>query len=115
MNPSNIFVVFHKELIDTLRDRRTLISTIVVPIVLFPLLTIGFGMVAARLIEKARQETSAIMVLGEEHAPKLAARLRETEGLRVVPTSDDYVQQINDKKLRAAVAPDSFLATKTLV
>ena len=103
MKLRNIGVVYHKELIDTLRDRRTLISSIVVPILLFPILIIGMGTIAAKLVQRASQEASAIMLLGEEHAPGLAAKIRETEGLRVVSEADDYVQRINDKKLRAAV------------
>ena len=109
MKIGNILVVYRKELIDTLRDRRTLISAIVVPIVLLPLLTVGLGSIAARLVEKVRQEASTIMLLGERNAPALAARLRQAEGLRVVPTAEDYVRQINDKELRAAVEfPESF-------
>jgi len=33
--------IYYKELIDILRDRRTLIAMIVVPIVLYPLLMLG--------------------------------------------------------------------------
>ena len=36
-----MFTVFRKELIDILRDRRTLVAMIVVPIVLYPLLMLG--------------------------------------------------------------------------
>jgi len=43
----NIGIVYRKELIDSLRDRRTVISMIVVPLVLMPLLTIGLGVVLA--------------------------------------------------------------------
>ena len=38
MNLTRIITVFRKELADVLRDRRTLIATIVVPVVLYPLL-----------------------------------------------------------------------------
>jgi sodium transport system permease protein len=43
------------------------------------------------------------MLLGAEHAPTLAEKLRQTEGLRMVPPAPDYKQQINDKKLRLAI------------
>ena len=35
------FVVFKKEFLDTIRDRRTLVAMVLVPLVLFPLLMIG--------------------------------------------------------------------------
>ena len=108
MKLRTIGVVYRKELLDTLRDRRTLFSAIIVPILLFPIMTLGFGSIASRLIEQARQEAASVMLLGEEHAPSLAALLRETDGLGVVEASDDYVERINDKELRAAVefSPD---------
>lgn len=103
MKLSNIWIVYHKELIDMLRDRRTIIAMVVFPLVIFPVMTLGFGGLAESSVKKARQQTSRIMLLGEEHAPELAARLRQTEGIEVVPLAADYAQQISDKKLRAAV------------
>jgi len=103
MKFSQVVIVYRKELLDTLRDRRTLISMIVVPLLLFPVLTIGFGALAAKLVQKARQEASAIMILGAEHAPTLAATIRKQDGFEVVPAAEDYVARINDKKLRVAV------------
>lgn len=95
--------VFRKELRDQLRDRRTLISMVVIPIVIFPLLTIGLGALIGKLLEKARQEKATVMLLGAEHAPALAERVRGTEGIRVVPAESDYKEQISEKKIRAAV------------
>src|SRR5512134_2354701 len=103
MNLRNISVVYRKELIDQLRDRRTVISMIVIPILLMPLLSIGFVTLAAKLFQKAQQEGYTVMLLGAEHAPALAEKIRATEGIRVVPVAPDYVQQINDKKLRLAI------------
>lgn len=97
-------IVYRKELTDQLRDRRTLLSMIVVPIVLFPLITIGFGALAARLVQRAQQEGSTVMILGAENAPALANKIRAAEGFQLVPATPDYVARINDKKLRAAVA-----------
>ncbi len=103
MKFSQVVIVYRKELLDTLRDRRTLISMIVVPLLLFPVLTIGFGTLAAKLIQKARQEASTIMIFGAEHAPTLAATIRKQESFEVVAPAEDYVARINDKKLRVAV------------
>jgi len=43
------------------------------------------------------------MLKGEEFAPALAQALRAEAKLQVVPYAADYVQQINDKKLRGVV------------
>lgn len=115
MNWRNIMVVFRKELKDSLRDRRTLFATIVLPIVMFPLMTLGFGTLAMQSVKKMQKEAqtqgSTIMILGATNAPVISATLSNSPGLKVVPFADDYVQRINDKKLRAAVEfPPGFEA-----
>ena len=41
MTRSPFLAVFRKELTDTLRDRRTLVAMVLVPMLLFPVLTIA--------------------------------------------------------------------------
>lgn len=77
-----IAVVFKKELIDTLRDRRTLVAMVLVPLVLFPLLIVGGTWLVSSQIEEASQETLQVAVLGEENQNP-AVSLREQLG--VVP------------------------------
>jgi sodium transport system permease protein len=99
----NIGVVYRKELIDSLRDRRTVISMIAVPILLMPLLTIGLGVLAAAVMGRALQEVPAVMILGGEDSPRIVGALRALPDVRIVPTQADYAQEISDKKIRAAV------------
>ena len=103
MRLRNVGIVYRKELIDQLRDRRTVISMVVIPILLFPLLTIGFAALAMRLVQRAQQEGHTVMVLGAEHAPALTDAIRKAEGVRLVAPAADYARQITDKKLRVAV------------
>jgi sodium transport system permease protein len=103
MKLANIRVVFRKELTDILRDRRTIISSIVLPLLMFPLMILGISTIATMVIRKATRESPRIMLKGEEDAPELAKRLRGHKELEVVAYAGDYVQQINDKKLRAMV------------
>ncbi len=112
MSLRNIGIVYRKELTDSLRDRRTLISMIVVPLLLFPVLTVGFGAMAAKLVGKAREEVPKIMVLGGEDSPEVLAQLRKLDTVQIVPPSADYVDQISNKKIRAAVdVPAAFQAS----
>ena len=103
MNLDRVGIVYRKELVDALRDRRTIISTIVLPILMFPVLTIGFGFLAARSMQKVEREGSTIMLLGETNAPGLCEKLRAADGIRVVPPSAAYAALISDKKLRCAL------------
>ena len=109
MNLCNVSVVYRKELKDSLRDRRTVISMIVVPIFLMPVLTIFVGVVSARLIGRAMLQVPSVMVIGGENSPQILAALRALPEVQVVPAASDYAQQIVDKKIRAAVElPSDF-------
>ena len=43
MSLRNVGIVYRKELTEALRDRRTLVSSILIPLFLFPILTFGIG------------------------------------------------------------------------
>lgn len=103
MNWRMAFIVFRKELIDSLRDRRTIISMIVVPVLAMPLLMFGMGFVAGKQVQKIRSEVPEVMVLGGEHAPEVLAFLQKSERIKVIPPAADYTNLISDKKVRAAV------------
>ena len=103
MSWRNIGTVSRKELTDSLRDRRTVISMIVVPIVLMPLLTIGLGVLSVALFGRAMQESPAVMVLGGEDSPRILAALRARNDLRIVAGQPDYAEEILDRRIRAAV------------
>jgi sodium transport system permease protein len=103
MNWNNIVTIYVKELRDSLRDRRTLISVILIPTLLMPLMTFGFGKVAVSVIGKAREEIPTVAILGGEDSPGVVAKLKESKAIRVVAATDDFKQRVADKKIRAAV------------
>jgi sodium transport system permease protein len=99
----NVGIVYRKELIDSLRDRRTLVSMIAVPLLIMPLLLIGFGAVSVALVGRAMKEIPEVMILGGEDSPRVMAELRALKDVRIVPGQPDYVDEISDKQIRAAV------------
>jgi sodium transport system permease protein len=103
MNWRNIVVVYLKELRDSLRDRRTLISMIVVPTLMIPGIMLVAGVVSYKVVNKAREEVPTVMVLGGNDSPAVRAALAANQKIRLVPTTTDWKQRITDKKLRAAV------------
>ena len=103
MNLRNIGIVYRKELTDSLRDRRTLISTIVVPILLIPVMTVGLGGLVSSVVRKAQRDVPPVMILGGENSPRTLAELQHLPAMRVVPAAPDYARQISDKHIRAAV------------
>lgn len=108
----NVGIVYRKELTDSLRDRRTLISTLLVPLLLFPVLSVGFGALAVTLVKKAEEETPRVMVLGGTDAPGVLEALRTSKKIEMVPATPDWKDKIINKEIRAAIAiPDGFEAS----
>jgi sodium transport system permease protein len=103
VNLRPISVVYFKELRDLLRDRRTIISMIVIPMVVLPGLFIAVSTIATKAAGQARQEASKVMVLGGEDSPETMAALRKLKSIQFVPAAPDYTNQISDKKIGAAV------------
>jgi sodium transport system permease protein len=109
MSLRNVGIVYRKELTEALRDRRTLISTIVVPLLMFPVLTVGFGATMVSLLNKAEKETPRVMVLGGEDSPRVLADLKKLEGFQFVDPSPDWKDRIVNKEIGVAVEiPPNF-------
>jgi len=102
MSWRTIGTVYAKELRDTLRDRRTLISMIVVPTLFMPALILGMGKVASVVVAKAKEEVPRIMVIGGADSPGVLRELRDSGKFKVEKASADWKALISDKKVRAA-------------
>jgi sodium transport system permease protein len=111
MSLRNIGIVYRKELTEALRDSRTLISSILIPLFLFPVLTVGIGYAFVEVADQASHEASKIMVLGGADSPDVVQKLKEAANLRVVKSRADYVDLISNKKIRGAIdLPPGFQA-----
>jgi len=101
--------VYLKELIDALRDRRTLMVALLSSVALGPLVLVLFSSLVAGV--ERRAEARVIVVDGIEHAPALRNFLeRQTYTVQSAPP--DYEQQLKDSKLGdpVLVVPASFAA-----
>ena len=103
MSIRNVVLVYTKEMRDVLRDRRTIIWMIIFPVVLIPLLIFGMGGLVTKIMEKSRTETVPVALIGEEHSPELARRIRAIERFSFVPAPSDLGVAIGEKHIRAAV------------
>jgi|NGEPerStandDraft_6_1074524.scaffolds.fasta_scaffold11522_3 sodium transport system permease protein len=103
MNWHNVLTVYGKELRDSLRDRRTLISMIVVPTLMIPGIMLVAGVVSYKVVKQAEAETPTVMLLGGENSPAVRTALAANKKIQLVPAAGDWRQRITDKQLRAAV------------
>lgn len=69
----NVKLIFARELRDQLRDRRTLFTVAVMPIVLYPLM----GMAMLQVAQFMREYPTKIWIVGQEHLPEAPALVAE--------------------------------------
>jgi len=103
MSLRNSLIVYRKELRDMLRDKRTIRSMVIIPVIAFPLLFWGISKVMTSVMGEAATETAPIMVNGGTNSPKVLAALRKLPGIQLLPYQDDAKQEVSDKKIRAVV------------
>lgn len=103
MNASNVFTIYRKELRDLLRDRRTILSMIVIPTLLMPVLTTIIGIISIRVVKQAQAVIPSVMVIGGGDSPRLLGELGKQVKFKTEPATADWRQRISDKLIRAAV------------
>jgi sodium transport system permease protein len=103
MNARNIWTVYAKELRDLLRDRRTILSMIVIPTLAIPAMIFGVAVIGVKVVKQASAEVPSVMLLGAEHSPRIAAALQADDKIKLVPPGDDWRDAIANKRVRAAV------------
>jgi sodium transport system permease protein len=112
MNLRNVFTVFRKEVRDMLRDKRTIRSMVIIPVVAFPLLFMIIGWAAEKFSGEAGKEASPVMIHGGQDSPKILNALGQFPAIRIEPYASDARQQVSDKTIRAVVEiPDGFDAS----
>lgn len=111
MNWHSIVTVYLKELKDSLRDRRTVISMVVIPTLLMPTIMFVFFGVMGKVIKQAQDEATSLMILGGADSPGVVAALKADPKFKVRDTTADYKTQISEKRIRLAVEiPEGFEA-----
>jgi sodium transport system permease protein len=85
---STIVTVFLKECLENLRDRRTLINSMLMGPLIGPVLIMAMmSVMLTRELDRAEQPLK-LPVAGQEHAPNLVAFLRQ-HAVQVLPAPDD--------------------------
>src|SRR6202011_4516942 len=102
MNLNAVGIVYRKEFTEWVRDRRTLISSQPVPVLIFPIMIVGIVGVSSAMVGKAKQETPKVMIIGGENSPKLLASLSKSDKIEIVPYAANWKDQISNRNIRAA-------------
>ncbi len=99
--------VWRKELLDIIRDKRTLISMIVVPILLMPVLMIGGGLIAASAMKSLEEQALLVATVFSDYSPRMEEALLDADQVNLVDFShvpiDTVRARIESNEIQAAV------------
>ncbi|WP_102125704.1 ABC transporter permease [Deinococcus planocerae] len=97
MRPEFVWRVASRDLLSTLRDRRALVGSVLIPLLLIPLFTLGLPLLLGRFVGGQAQERQRVGVVGTLPAPLRQALTRDERGpdgavtragVRLVPVTE---------------------------
>ncbi len=95
--------IYRKEMLDMIRDRRTIISMVVVPVALMPLLFLVLGKFITNIEKKATEKGNSVAVRNADKVPGLLNALAGAQLEIKMPA--DIRAALEDKSAAAAVEP----------
>lgn len=108
MSFRHVGIVWRKELLDTVRERRTLVLMIVVPLVVMPIFALGPSLLASSQESQSQQTAQDVAVIRPEAAPDLVTQIRQSEVLEIVDVADPD-RALQDGDIQAILAvPEAF-------
>jgi len=113
MNWNNVRLIYCKEILGAIRDRRTLISMIIIPLVFYPLLFLGIGYFTLIGQEKSEALPSIVAVSGGENAPQLMEILKQDEKINLVQFNENTKEEFRTGAVYLLIEiPVSFTINK---
>src|ERR1035437_1943897 len=76
-------IIIKKEFTDIVRDKRTLITMIIIPLLLFPLIFNIMGSITSHQIEKEQEKHLSVGIIGEENAVQLMKLIEARKDIKI--------------------------------
>jgi len=102
---NHIFTIFKKEMLDMLRDRRTVITMIVMPILLMPIIISLSSYIASDRIKKAQAKDIKIAISANENGVDLVKRFKRQKDVQIIEgvNKKDFEELIRNDSLDLAI------------
>jgi len=114
---NHLITIIKKEILDTLRDRRTLIVMILVPVLVFPLIFIAITRLQTSVMEREQERMVRIGWVSEGENERLASYLEAQDRMELITVEDaGELEQLirSDSILYGLVVPQDFEASLDL-
>lgn len=88
MKFNHIIIVLKKELVDMFRDKKTIISSILIPILLFPIMYGFIGFSQKKITNDAEKKGTDIAIIAEDSTSSLTDFLKNNKELKIIKVDD---------------------------
>jgi sodium transport system permease protein len=105
---SGFITVYKKEVLENLRDRRSLFNSVLLGPILFPILFIGLAYFAGSKQEERAEKILEIPVVGAQHAPNLINFMKQ-QGVIILPAPQDPEAAVKAQDVQVIIRiPEKF-------
>lgn len=109
MNWKNIKLIFIKELVGTVRDKRTIIAMIIIPLIFYPLLFMGIGYFNQMGNEKSEEAISKIIIIGAEFSPPLVKYFQNNPKIEILSIQNNPLLKLQKGEVQLIlIIPSDF-------
>ena len=108
MRPAIVLRIAQKEILSTLRDRRAIVSSLLIPLLVLPLVMLGLPLLIGGLFEREQTTVTEVAVQGLGHLPKELRGEIEAQSVAFAPVDDPEVA-VRERGYAVALAvPQGF-------
>jgi sodium transport system permease protein len=100
-----------KEILSTLRDQRAIISTLVIPLVILPVIMLGLPLLLGGLFQREQTTVTTVGVHGEANLPPALKALLEKQNVSLTAVADPEAA-VRDGTVAVAIGVPSGFAAK---
>lgn len=106
MNFKKVIIVFRKELMEVFRDKRTIFTTLLLPVILYPILIVGFNAIMARQSNVLEEQGATVAVCDSvqtAESMRIINDLSKIENFKFIPASDSVQSLYQSKDIQGIV------------
>jgi len=103
--------VASKEILSTLRDQRAILSNLIIPLIVLPVIMLGLPLLLGGLFQREQTTVTSVGVLGEANLPPALKALLEKQNVRLTSVADPETA-VRDGTVAVAISvPDGFASS----
>jgi len=106
MNFNKVLTIYKKEMLDLLRDKRTVITSIILPIILYPIIMIGFSSIMSRQELKVEESQAFVYIedsITDKTSLEIVSAISEIENFYLHEKSSDPDSLLSSKGIQAII------------